>query len=68
MNRDQGPVPVADTEILGTTHEATRAKGAGNVIDVTPDHVPVHTLALGLTVEIAVVVAMIARRIVLVRG
>ena len=68
MNRDQGPVPVADTEILETTHEVIHAKGAGNVIDVTPDHVPVHTLALGLTVEIAVVVAMIARRIVLVRG
>ena len=68
MNRDQGPVPVADTEILGTTHEVIHAKGAGNVIDVTPDHVPAHTLVLGLAVEIAVVVAMIARRIVLVRG
>ena len=68
MNRDQGPVPVADTEILGTTHEAIHAKGAGNVIGVTLDHVPAHTVALGLAVEIAVVVAMIARRIVLVRG
>lgn len=68
MNRDQGPVLVADTEILGITHEVTHAKGVGNVIDVTLDHVPAHTVALGLAVEIAVVVAMIAQRIVLVRG